>query len=90
MNIRLYAAQSPLDAEIVISLLRSHGLHPPDLAWSPHVSLAGGELCYDVNIPATEAASAVAILQAKGLVQGLALKIHSQDNRGDLIHHRTD
>lgn len=71
MNIRIYAAQSPMDAEIVISMLRVHGLNPSNLEWSPHISLAGGDLCYYVSIPPEEVARATAILEAKGFAQGL-------------------
>jgi hypothetical protein len=67
----IYAAQSALDAEIVIALLRSNHLHPPDLARAPHVSIAGADLYYYVAIPATEAVLARILLKAHSFTQGL-------------------
>lgn len=52
-------------------MLRIHGLNPANLDWSPHISLAGGDLCYYVNIPPEEVERATVILKSKGFVQGL-------------------
>lgn len=71
MNTRIYAAQSPMDAEIVISMLRIHGLNQANLEWSPHISLAGGDLCYYVSSPPEEVERATVILKSKGFVQGM-------------------
>jgi hypothetical protein len=58
MDARIYAAQSPQEAEILISLLRKNVLHPSNLEMSPHVSLAGADLWYYVRVPTDEVEAA--------------------------------
>ena len=50
----VYTSGTQAEADIVIGLLRSAGLHPLDLQTSPHVGFAGAEVGYRVEVPKQE------------------------------------
>ena len=50
----VYMSGTQAEADIVIGLLRSAGLHPLDLQTSPHVGFAGAEVGYRVEVPKKE------------------------------------
>ena len=52
------------EADLMMSVLRSAGLHPVDLSLSPHFGLAGAEVCFPIQVPSEEHAAAKAILDS--------------------------
>ena len=68
---RIYAAQSPLQAEVVISFLKVQGLHPLDLQMSPSILLAGADQSYHVQVPPEEVEAATEALKANGYGDGI-------------------
>jgi hypothetical protein len=61
---RLQQARTQIEADLLISRLRAAGLHPSDLRVWPHVTLAGADLFYNVEIPGEEIDSAQQIIRA--------------------------
>jgi hypothetical protein len=60
---RLQQTRTQIEADLLISRLRAAGLHPSDLRVWPHVSLAGGDLFYGIEVPAEEVETANQILR---------------------------
>lgn len=58
----VFTSRTQSEADVVIGLLRSVGLHPPDLLTSPHIGFAGAEFGYRVEIPSSELEAARRIL----------------------------
>jgi hypothetical protein len=58
----VFTSRTQSEADVVIGLLRSAGLHPPDLLTSPHIGFAGAEFGYRVEVPYTEVDAARRIL----------------------------
>ena len=56
--------QTASDADLMISVLQSAGLHPVELSLSPHFSLAGAEVFFPIQLPSEEHAAAKAILDS--------------------------
>jgi hypothetical protein len=54
--------QTQEEADLAISLLESAGLHPIDLEVSPHISLAGAETGFRVEVPKEELEAARELL----------------------------
>jgi len=54
MFTEVYTAQTPAEAEVVISLLRANGIHPLDLEMSPRVFFAGADRWFHVRVPTEE------------------------------------
>lgn len=48
---RIYACKSSAEAGRIISLLKSKGFEPLDLNTSSHISFAGADPCYYVQVP---------------------------------------
>lgn len=70
MIVRIYAAQSAQETEMVNSLLRNNCLHPLRLEMSLHISLAGSDLWYYVRIPAAETWAVRELLKSGGFGRG--------------------
>ncbi|MBM3253185.1 MAG: hypothetical protein FJZ16_02890 [Candidatus Omnitrophica bacterium] len=51
---KIYACKSSAEAGMIISLLKSNRFNPLELQTSPHVSLAGADIYYYVQIPEEE------------------------------------
>src|SRR5690242_12664537 len=62
--ITLQQTRTPIEADLLISRLRAAGLHPSDLRIWPHVTLAGADLFYRVDVPADEAERADQIIRS--------------------------
>ena len=58
----VFTSRTQSEADVVIGLLRSAGLHSQDLLTSPHVGFAGAEFGYRVEVPYTELDAARRIL----------------------------
>ena len=52
------------EADLMMSVLWSAGLHPVDLSLSPHFGLAGAEVSFPIQVPSEEHAAAKAILDS--------------------------
>ncbi len=66
------------EADLLISRLRAAGLHPADLRVWPHVTLAGGDLFFSVDVPGEETDVANQIIRAKDADSGdIALRATS-------------
>jgi hypothetical protein len=52
------------EAEMLISFLRSAGLHPLDLDTSSHFSLAGADISFHIEVPTTELEPARELLKS--------------------------
>lgn len=72
MLVRIAFTRSLAEAGRIQSLLESRGFHPMPVDSSSHVSVAGAELGYHVEIPRREARSACAFLKQAGLGNCLA------------------
>jgi hypothetical protein len=57
-------ARTATEANLIIAVLRSHGLHPLDLRSSSHFTLDGSDTTYKVEVPAAEAKAAKEFLEA--------------------------
>ncbi len=51
---KIYAFKNSAEAGMLISLLKSNGFHPLDLQTSAHVSMAGADTFYYVQVPEKE------------------------------------
>jgi hypothetical protein len=60
----LRQTRTPIEADLLISRLRAAGLHPRDLRVWPHVTLAGADLFYRVEVPAEEVEPANQIIRS--------------------------
>jgi hypothetical protein len=60
----LKQTRTQIEAELLISRLRAAGLHPSDLRIWPHVTLAGADLFYRIEVPSEEAEAASQIIRA--------------------------
>jgi hypothetical protein len=69
---RIYAAQNPAQAAVVISFLKTQGFHPLDLQMSPSVCLAGADQFCHVQVLSEEAQAAMAVLKGNGYSDGIA------------------
>jgi hypothetical protein len=56
--------QTASEADLMISVLRSAGLHPVELSLSPHFTLAGAEVFFPIQVPSEEHAAAKALLDS--------------------------
>jgi len=61
---RLRQTRTQIEADLLISRLRAAGLHPADLRIWPHVTLAGADLFYGVDVPVEELEAADQVIQA--------------------------
>jgi len=57
-------ARTASEADLMISVLRSAGLHPVELSLSPHFGLAGAEVDFPIQVPSEEHAAAKEILDS--------------------------
>ena len=64
MSTKLLQTRTQIEADLVISRLRAAGLHPSELRIWPHVTLAGADLFYTVEVPADEADAANQVIRA--------------------------
>ncbi len=62
--ITLRQTRTPIEADLLISRLRAAGLHPSDLRLWPHVTLAGADLFYRVEVRADEVEPANQIIRS--------------------------
>ncbi len=62
----LQQTRTQIEADLLISRLRAAGLHPSDLRIWPHVTLAGADLFYRVEVPADEVEPATQIIRPSG------------------------
>ena len=60
---KVHRTWTQIEAELAASLLASEGLHPAEVRAWPHVTFAGAELGFWVEVPADEAEAARQILQ---------------------------
>lgn len=60
---RLRQTRTQIEADLLISRLRAAGLHPADLRVWPHVTMAGADLFYGVEVPAEEAEAANQVIR---------------------------
>ena len=74
---RLRQTPTQIEADLLISRLRAAGLHPSDLRIWPHVTLAGANLFYDVEVPAEEAEAANQVIGAKENSDGMPSRPNS-------------
>ena len=56
--------QTAGEADLMVSVLRSAGLHPVELYMSPHFGLAGAEVSFPIQVPSEEYAAAKEILDS--------------------------
>jgi len=56
--------RTAIEADLLIAVLRSNGLHPLDLNTAAHFSFAGTDVSYHVEVPTPEAKEAKKFLQA--------------------------
>jgi hypothetical protein len=55
--------RTAIEADLMIAALRSSGLNPRDLETMSHFSLAGADVSYYVEVPASEVAAAKELLR---------------------------
>jgi hypothetical protein len=72
--ITLRQTRTPIEADLLISRLRAAGLHPADLRVWPHVTLAGADLFFQVEVPADEVEPASQIIRSSESGDGLRAK----------------
>ena len=56
--------RTAIEADLLIAVLRSHGLHPLDLQTTSNFTLGGDDNSYNVEVPTAEAKEAKEFLQA--------------------------
>jgi len=57
-------ARTEIEADLIIAILRSNGLHPLDLRTASNFSFGGADISYKVEVPTAEAKEAKEFLQA--------------------------
>ena len=62
----IYFSKDIGETGLIISLLKENGYHPLDLQTAPHVSLAGADILYYVQIPDNEFEAAKDLLKNQG------------------------
>ncbi len=55
--------RTAVEADMLITFLRSEGLHPIDINTSAHFSLAGAEIEFPINVPTGELDAARELLK---------------------------
>jgi hypothetical protein len=50
----LYTTPNLAEADLLVSALRAAGLHPLEVRTWPHITLAGAEIAYTVEVPSEE------------------------------------
>jgi len=63
---KIYSFRSSAEAGMTISLLKSQGFHPYELDTSSHMSFAGADFWYYVQVPETEYETAKIFLIENG------------------------
>jgi hypothetical protein len=56
--------QTAIEADLLISALRSEGYHPLDLLTAGHISVGGADISYHIQVPTDELAQVGAFLKA--------------------------
>ena len=62
----IYFSRNIGEVWLIISLLKDNGYHPLELQTAPHVSIAGADIIYYVQIPDEEFESAKKFLKDQG------------------------
>lgn len=65
--VRIAFTRSVVEAGRIQSLLAAKGFHPAPVATSAHLTVAGADQGYHVEVPRTEAVAVAAVLRAEGL-----------------------
>ena len=63
---KLVSTTSLLEAGELQSLLKEKGFHPSEVDDSSHVTLAGADQVYYIEIPEAEAEAAIEFLESRG------------------------
>lgn len=66
MSKKIYGFKNSAEAGMMIALLKNNKFHPPELQTSSHLSFAGADLYYYVQIPEEEYESAKKFLIKQG------------------------
>ena len=61
----LCSAPTQIEAEMIISLLRSEGLHPMDLGTNAYGPPGGGSMFYSIRVPTAELATAQELMKTQ-------------------------
>lgn len=56
--------RTAIEADLLISALRSEGLHPLDLQTAGHISLGGADVSYHIQVPTSELDQVAEFLKA--------------------------
>ena len=72
--------RTAIEADLIIAVLRSHGLHPLDLRTASNFSFGGADISYKVEVPTTEAKAAKEFLQALDNPTHILPPNHSQNS----------
>ena len=59
----LCTAQTQIEAEMILSILRAEGLHPMELGTNAYGPPGGGSMFYSVRVPTTELAMAQELMK---------------------------
>lgn len=59
-------ARTAIEADMLIGVLRSAGLHPLDLDTTSHFSIAGADVSFHIEVPTSEVGAAKALLDSFG------------------------
>lgn len=63
---RIFDTQNLGEANLIISILTAKGIHPPPPRSKPHLSTAGIEMSYGVEVPVEQVARAQEVLRPYG------------------------
>jgi hypothetical protein len=65
--VRIAFARNVVEAGRIQSLIECKGFHPAPVATASHLTVAGADQGYYVEVPRTEAVAVAALLRAEGL-----------------------
>jgi hypothetical protein len=60
----LRTTRTSIEADVLIAALRAAGMHPLDLETASHISLAGTDISYHVEVPTAELSAAREFLRS--------------------------
>jgi hypothetical protein len=66
---RIFDTQNLGEANLIISILTAKGIRPPPLRSQPHISAAGIEMSYGIEVPAELVGRAQEALRPYGYAQ---------------------
>lgn len=63
-------ARTAIEADMLIALLRTSGLHPLELQTASHISLGGADVSFHIEVPTEELSAARDLMNSSAVIPG--------------------